>query len=195
MMRIDVPSTHYKFKVLALDSRGRQFLVMMDLANHALSEDQWNETEALVTQTAQARFDIAVKAVYWRVNPQLTEALAAARAASAGSRHSMHWQDVPVSERPTHPAALEGFTPRGRSAARSAPAAAVEADEAAAFNRVIAQARKPDEMQRAKPTRRAGWQNKSALAGFEDTRLLLPDPEPGQGMGIALGPTQFGELN
>lgn len=107
----------------------------------------------------------------------------------------MHWQDVPVSERPTKPAALEAFTPRGRSAARSAPAAPVEADEMAALHQVIAKARKPDEMQKTKPTRRAGWQNKSALAGFEDTRLLLPDPEPGQGTNTPLGPTQLGDLN
>src|SRR3954469_20074357 len=69
MNRAGVLSASYKFKVLSLDSRGRQFLVMVDLPGAQLqSADRLAEIEAMVGQAAKARHGIVVKAVYWRQN-------------------------------------------------------------------------------------------------------------------------------
>lgn len=69
MVRAGVLSASYKFKVLSLDQRGRQFLVMMDLAREFGGETvRLSEIEALIARTAKARYDILVTAVYWRIN-------------------------------------------------------------------------------------------------------------------------------
>ncbi len=69
MVRAGVLSASYKFKVLSLDQRGRQFLVMMDLAREYGGETvRLSEIEALIAQTAKTRYDILVSAVYWRIN-------------------------------------------------------------------------------------------------------------------------------
>lgn len=69
MVRAGVLSSSYKFKVLSLDPRGRQFLVMVDLA-HGTGADtaRLAEIEAMVAQSAKNRYDILVSAVYWRAN-------------------------------------------------------------------------------------------------------------------------------
>lgn len=69
MVRAGVLSAGYKFKVLSLDQRGRQFLVMIDLGREYGGETaRLSEIEALIAQTAKSRFDILVTAVYWRIN-------------------------------------------------------------------------------------------------------------------------------
>ncbi len=69
-------SSSYKFKVLSLDSRGRQYLIMMDIARHYLGETtRLAEIEGLIAQSAKARYDILVTAVYWRVNEHITAGL------------------------------------------------------------------------------------------------------------------------
>ncbi len=69
MIRAGVLSASYKFKVLSLDGRGRQFLVMVDLARIERGEtSRLAEIEALIAQNAKARHDIVVTAVYWRTN-------------------------------------------------------------------------------------------------------------------------------
>lgn len=60
---------NYKFKVLSLDSRGRKYMMMMDLTRLFPQEaTKLTEIERLIAQTAQARHEIVVSAVYWRVN-------------------------------------------------------------------------------------------------------------------------------
>ena len=96
MVRAGVLSASYKFKVLSLDQRGRQFLVMMDLAREYGGETvRLSEIEALVAQTAKARYDILVTAVYWRINDHVAVGIpqkgvspqaAAAQAAQAPAR-------------------------------------------------------------------------------------------------------------
>ena len=76
MVRAGVLSASYKFKVLSLDQRGRQFLVMMDLAREYGGETaRLSEIEALIAQTAKTRYDILVTAVYWRINDHVAVAL------------------------------------------------------------------------------------------------------------------------
>lgn len=67
MVRVGVLSSAFKFKVLALDQRGKTFLVMIDLsAEFAGETDKLSEIEALISQTGKNRFDLIVQAVYWR---------------------------------------------------------------------------------------------------------------------------------
>ncbi|MDB5913375.1 MAG: hypothetical protein JWP22_2050, partial [Ramlibacter sp.] len=69
MVRAGVLSSSYKFKVLSLDPRGRQFLVMVDLAQGSGSDThRLAEIEAMIAQSAKARYDILISAVYWRAN-------------------------------------------------------------------------------------------------------------------------------
>ena len=76
MAKAGVLSASYKFKVLSLDSRGRQFLIMMDLARkYSGATERLAEIEGLIAQNARARHDILVTAVYWRVNEHVTAGL------------------------------------------------------------------------------------------------------------------------
>lgn len=68
MVKMGVLSSGFQFKVLATDNKGRQFLVLMELAPQlSAALEQFTEIETLIIQTAKARHDITVGAVYWRV--------------------------------------------------------------------------------------------------------------------------------
>ena len=76
MIHAGVLSASYKFKVLSLDSRGRQYLVMMDLDRKYVGEPgHLAEMEALIAKNAKIRHDIIVTSVYWRVIEQVTAGL------------------------------------------------------------------------------------------------------------------------
>ena len=169
MVRAGVLSASYKFKVLSLDQRGRQFLIMMDLAREYGGETvRLSEIEALIAQTAKTRYDIAVTAVYWRINdhvavglPQKGIAPHAAGVPSAPAAPAVATPPVAPAPRPTpRPAAPERplLQPRPEPVAApvraapppepllspAAPAAGrfdpIEADEVAAFKRALASA-------------------------------------------------------
>jgi len=73
MTSAGVLSSGYKFKVLSLDSRGVQYLIMMDLASdYAAESARLAEMENLIAHNAKSRFGILVTSVYWRVNEQVT---------------------------------------------------------------------------------------------------------------------------
>ena len=81
MTRAGVLSASYKFKVLSLDQHGRQYLIMMDLANEfAGATARLAEIESLIAQSAKTRHEILVTAVYWRVNETVTAGLSRATA-------------------------------------------------------------------------------------------------------------------
>ena len=106
MVCAGVLSASYKFKVLSLDPRGLQFLVMMDLAPEFGGEtERLNEIETLIAQTAKARYGITVSAVYWRIN-ELVAAGAVQKTAAA----------------PAPPSHLHPSTASGVRAPVSAPA-------------------------------------------------------------------------
>lgn len=67
MIRAGVLAASYKFKVLSLDARGLQYLIMMDIDKQAMDAiASLNEIEATMAQAAKARHDLQVTAVYWR---------------------------------------------------------------------------------------------------------------------------------
>lgn len=116
MVRAGVLSASYKFKVLSLDQRGRQFLVMMDLAREYGGETvRLSEIEALIAQTAKTRYDILVTAVYWRINDHVAVGIPQKGVAPQGAA-------LPVSAAPVAPAVRR---PPAAAAAPVAPAAPV----------------------------------------------------------------------
>jgi hypothetical protein len=69
MARVGVLSSTYKYKVLSLDSRGNEYLVMMDLPQDLASHlDQLAAIEETVVESARQRHRITVVAVYWRIH-------------------------------------------------------------------------------------------------------------------------------
>jgi len=196
MMRAGVLSSGYKFKVLSLDARGRQFLVMVDLARaHGGETARLAEIEALIAQAAKSRHDILVTAVYWRMNEHVAVGDLNARA-KPGDSHPVPLESAPapVVSRPAAPVAA----PATRS--RFEP---IQADEVAAFKQALAagvanpcaaaaaavgvahgaSARAFD------GSNRHGPQSYTLLTGFEDTEL--PDSDQ---RGPALSGTQYGDL-
>lgn len=76
MTRAGVLSSSYKFKVLSLDSRGTNFLIMMDLVSSAAEESgRLAEIEALILHNARVRHEFVVAAVYWRLSDYVTTGL------------------------------------------------------------------------------------------------------------------------
>jgi hypothetical protein len=202
MTRAGVLSPSYKFKVLSLDPRGRQFLVMVDLArNYSGETARLAEIEALIAQAAKSRYDILVSAVYWRMNEHVAvgdpNAQLQQRPASA--------QPEPPESQPavleSAPAPLEA-APEQRKASRYDP---IQADEVAAFKRALANGvSNPAAVAAAAVgvphgasarafdgSSRHGPQSYTLLTGFEDTEL--PDALD-RGTPV-LSSSQYGDLN
>lgn len=215
MVRAGVLSASYKFKVLSLDPRSQQFLVMMDLAREYGGETvRLNDIEGLIAQTAKTRHGIGVKAVYWRIDDHIvTSGLVSQRQGLPPS--------LPV---PEHAAAKSAGTDalplrRGTAAAaglvrtRSIASAVlpsdpgerlvaprfdpIEADEVAAFKRALANAataRTPGVSPPSEAVQLADARRKksSGDSGFPDT--MLPDPSEQRMRSPDLSTTQYGDL-
>jgi hypothetical protein len=215
MTRAGVLSASYKFKVLSLDARGRQFLVMVDLARaYGSDTGRLAEIEAMVAQAAKARYDIVVTAVYWRMHEHVAVGIPG-KAPARGTAS----QPVPLESQPdaleSTPAILDsGPAPLQphplapvRAGARYEP---IEADEVAAFKKALAAGSKPAPLapSAAKPAAagaaaatgaakqqpdapgKQGPHSYTLLTGFEDTEM--PDQDV---RAPALSGTQYGELN
>ena len=203
MANAGVLSSSYKFKVLSLDARGRQFLVMVDLARSSGGETaRLAEIEALIAQGAKGRHDIIVTAVYWRTNEHVAIGDPAGRAPRSTSSRpapldsqpgALEPHPVPVNPQPAPPAAA----PRSRFEP-------IQADEVAAFKRALAAgAANPAAAAAASVgvahgasaksfdgTGKHGPQSYTLLTGFEDTEM--PDSDQRT---PALSGTQYGELS
>ena len=72
LVQAGVQTASFKFKVLALDDQGQQFLVMVDVAPPWGADAGWrSHIEGQVVQTAQAQYGLVITSVYWRNNPEL----------------------------------------------------------------------------------------------------------------------------
>jgi hypothetical protein len=205
MMRAGVLSSSYKFKVLSLDGRGRQFLVMVDLArDHGAETSRLAEIEALIAQGAKSRHDIIVTAVYWRLNEHV-----AVGDPSSRPQHAVAQIDSQPAALESSPAPLASapmpMEPKSATASRSRYDP-IQADEVAAFKAALAAgAANPAGAAAAAvgvqhgPAHGAsartfdgsskhGPQSYTLLTGFEDTEL--PDSRA-----PALSGTQYGDLN
>jgi len=172
MIKAGVLSASYKFKVLSLDSRGRQYLIMMDLARQYVGEtSRLAEIEGLIAQNAKNRHDILVTAVYWRVNEHVTAGL---------SRVS------PVVSAP-EPLATK---PPEAAAPVSAPKPGYEPlhpEEVAAFKQALASVGTSKPLSAPGEIVRSGRRNPAPQPSFEDTEL---DDRPSP-----LSGTQYGDLH
>lgn len=166
MTRAGLLSTSYKFKVLSLDSRGRQYLIMMDMARQNVGDTaRLADMESHIAKIAKTRHDILVTAVYWRVNEHVTAGLA--RTASA----------------PVPRAAPVGAAPGAPVAPRFEP---LQADEVAAFKQALASIPTPAALSAPGEIVRSGRRN-PAPPSFQDTEL--DDRQS------PLSGTQYGDLN
>lgn len=167
MIKAGVLSASYKFKVLSLDSRGRQYLIMMDIARQYAGEaTRLAEIEVLIAQHAKARYDIVVTAVYWRVNEHVTAGLTRAMASGKSDTASS-------SEITQAPRRVGGYEP-------------LDPKEVAAFKEALASASPRVPLSAPGEIVRSGPRNPSPPQ-FEDTEL---DDRPSP-----LSGTQYGDLN
>lgn len=169
MTRAGLLSSSYKFKVLSLDSRGRQYLIMMDMARENIADSQrLSDIEIHIAKVAKSRHDILVTAVYWRVNEQLTTVLA---------------QTVPT----VTPAAGLGLPrmvpPVQVASSRYEP---LQADEVAAFKQALASIQLPSALSAPGEIVRSGRRN-PAPPMFQDTEM--------DDRNSPLSGTQYGDLN
>lgn len=178
MTHVGVLSSSYKFKVLSLDSLGRQFLVMMDLSKqHVDALERLAEMESLIAKNAKTRHDILVTSVYWRIIEQVTVGLTHPGSTSfvvpapASVPMPQPEPQVPVA---AHVAAQEKprFDP-------------LQADEFAAFKQALASAAQTSAADGE--VVRSGRRNPAPPADFQNTQI---DEGP-----LPLSRTQYGDLN
>ncbi len=196
MIRAGVLSASYKFKVLSLDPRGDQFMVMMDLAQEFGGQtDRLAEIEVMIAQSAKSRYDIRVTAVYWRMNelvsvgrpstPHAQPHHAPAAAATAGALAALPEPAVAVVAAVVAETALAVAAP---AVSRYEP---IQADEVAAFKQALAAASASGaavQVEKGVSTR-SGPHSYTLLTGFEDTEMPdTPVSAP------ALSATQYGDL-
>ena len=180
MTHAGVLSASYKFKVLSLDQRGDQFLVMMDVDQSTDNQaEKLADIEGKVILTAKARFEIEVTAVYWRID------LHGARVRK--TRAPGHGQ---VAALPAGNTALEA--PPKKAASRYEP---IQDDEVTAFKQALAAASSQGGQQRSISSeadgklRSSGPRSYTWLTGCEDTEMPESSAAP------ALSATQYGDLN
>ncbi|MGE4377944.1 MAG: hypothetical protein AB7E10_11355 [Burkholderiaceae bacterium] len=181
MIRAGVLSAHYKFKVLSLDPRGHQFLVMIDLApEYGGQVERLGTLETLITDTSRSRHDILVTAVYWRIK----DFAAAARAAQPAAV-----QKTPQTATPSVPAAGARQPSVGAAPAYDP----IAEDEVAAFKRALASAgaaAKPVAASQPGVLAHSGpLLSPNRPTGFENTELVDLDDHAHM-----LGNTQYGAL-
>ena len=75
LIRAGILSSSYEFKVLALDSNGDGFLVLIDLALPAevMPDEYLLEIERWIQQSASSRHSMRVQSVYWRRQTSQTQ--------------------------------------------------------------------------------------------------------------------------
>lgn len=89
MVRAEVLSGSYRFKVLSLDSGGRRYIIMMDLTHANGNQSSWlSEMEAQIARSARKQHDITVTAVYWRVKQPASPHLKAGAGVTARQSQS-----------------------------------------------------------------------------------------------------------
>ena len=171
MTGVGVLSSTYKFKVLSLDSSGRQYLIMMDLPQAALSDPtRFADIEGLIARSAKERFNILVTAVYWRLNEMV----------SVGRKPAPRAPLAPVT-----PSSAPAESPAETTTTRPIPLPLDE--EVLAFKRAVSSAARGVPPARTGEVVRSGRRNPEPMPDFSDT-------EPFVGPS-ALGPSQFGGLS
>lgn len=168
MAKVGILSVNYKFKVLSLDSHGRQYLIMMDLTRlHEGETGRLVEIEALIAQTAKAVHGILVTSVYWRVNEHVTTGFARSAAPVSAP--------APLSASPVAP------NPQPKPSYEP-----LQADEMAAFKQALASVASPTTLASPGEIIQSGRRNPAPQPSFADTEM---DERQ-----APLSKTQYGDL-
>ena len=172
LLLVGIGAASYKFKVLALDQGGRQYLVMIDLAPNLIDDVvKMAKVESLVAEGALSRHDLAVTAVYWRRDAQLGASQSAAMAEVQTPREE--------------PKSVAGAATDESAGSRYEP---LQTEEMLAFKRALAVT---GPAPAAPGVARAPARGFSPLAtGYEDTQVVSPDTRP-----PGLGLSQYGDMN
>jgi hypothetical protein len=177
MLRSEVLASRYKFKVLSLDTHGRQFLVMVDLLDaKAVAPERFAVIEQLIISHAAQQHGMYVKSVYWRVNdvPALAPHAPVPHVA-APLTHAI--SPVPAPQPMPTPIHAPVFDP-------------IDQAEVLAFKKAIGVIPGSDSEGSAGQLRTSGSRHAPVPTGYEDTQLLEQPDEAAS----PLSRTQFGEL-
>jgi len=173
MTHAGVLSSGYKFKVLSLDPRGNEFMVMVDLAHGFSQPEKFGEIEKQIIQHAKARFEITVPAVYWRMDD--IAAMKRPAAPDGAKPAAPRYEPIQAEEVAAFKKALLAGATRERTPERPATKPS---------------ARVPDRAAAASGSKsRQGPHSYTLLTGFEDTEMAPSPTLP------ALSTTQYGDLN
>lgn len=155
MTQSGVLSSKYKFKVLSLDSKGREYLIMIDLPKeNAVESNGLTDIEGLIARNAKNRHGILVTAVYWRVVEQVKTATAIIR------------EPLPVV--PEQQEVGQQMMPPASAASRFEP---IQAAEVEAFKKALATASFPDASKVTGEVVRSGRRNPAPMPQFADTEV------------------------
>jgi hypothetical protein len=181
MTRAGVLAASYKFKVLSLDVSGRQYLIMMELANQSAGDTgRLAEIEALMAKSAKMAHDILVTAVYWRVNEHVTAGLSPSQAAPP-SQALKKAPEPPVTRPNVVPISSRKQVPQFEP---------LHQDEVAAFKRALASAAPAEPLAASGQIVTSGRRNPAPSVDFEDTQRVPSDERASP-----LSTTQYGDLN
>jgi hypothetical protein len=176
MIRAGVLAAGYKFKVLSLDARGLQYLIMMDLVNQSAGVTaHLAEIEAMMAEVAKVRHNMTVTAVYWRVNEQVT----------ASPSQRVPQPSMASAEQPSSPPATP--VPPTRHAPAYEP---LQEDEVAAFKRALASVTPAAARWASGQVVTSRRRNPAPPADFEDTQRVDSNRHASP-----LSVTQYGDLN
>lgn len=184
MIRAGVLAASYKFKVLSLDARGHQYLIMMDLASSAAVDlSRLAEIEVVLAQAAKMQHDILVTAVYWRVNEHVSVGLSRVPPATAARAHA------PTLAQLTSRAPATWVTPV-RAPLAGPHYEPLHENELADFKRALSDATSTALPVRPSEPVTSGRRNPAPREEFADTQIEDPD-QPVSPLSI----TQYGDLN
>jgi len=187
MLRSEVLASRYKFKVLSLDTHGRQFLIMVDLMDaSAVSPDRFASIEQLIIGNAAQQHGIYVKSVYWRATESLTLAPPAKSPAPAPTpAHVVTAAAIPVVAPPV--VVLKPVLPPP-VVARKPSFDPIDQAEVLAFKKAIGAIPSTPATKTPGQVHTSG--SRHVLTGFEDTQILDTTDDAAS----PLSRTQFGEL-
>ena len=182
MLRSEVLASRYKFKVLSLDTHGRQFLVMVDLLDaRAVPSERFSVIEQLIISHAAQQHGMYVKSVYWRVNE--VQAVSTPSPAAHLTAPTVHAAPLVAQSAPRSPTlnAIPAHAPVFDP---------IDQAEVLAFKKAIGviPSEKTDAI--AGELRSSGPRRPVPKSGYEDTQLLEPVDDPAS----PLSRTQFGDL-
>lgn len=181
MIRAGVLAAAYKFKVLSLDARGLQYMIMMDLIHQpAGGAHRLAEIEAMMAQAAKARHDMVITAVYWRVKePHM---------AGAPNLATMSGTEPAKTPQPPRPLNVPATPPSAVNKAHSYEP--LQQDEVDAFKRALASAAKAAPKTVPGRSVTSGRRKPAPAGDFEDTQISPQDDHVSP-----LSVTQYGDLN